>query len=241
MALIGGAAAMGFSRAAGSQQSATLVIGFLSSRAPSESSDDLAAFRRGLADAGVIENRDVAIDYRWSPQPDGLRSLAVAFVERPVGLIFASDSQAIRAAMAATAVIPITFVTGSDPVDAGYVTSLNRPGGNVTGVTFLTKQIGAKRLSILHELVPHASSIAMLANPANANAEAEIRDVQDAARTLRLDLRILKAKAEDDFGSISSELVQQHVDGLLIGTDPFFDGQRDRLVQLAASRALPTI
>jgi putative ABC transport system substrate-binding protein len=237
--LLGGAAAA-WPLAAGGQQPAMALIGLLSGT----HQDDrwLSAIRQGLKEAGYIEGRNVAIKHRSADgQFDRLPGLAAELVADPVALIIAVAPPAAVAAKAATAAIPIVFTMGTDPVDLGLVSSFNRPGGNVTGVNFLVTTLAAKRLELLHELVPSAVVVGFLTNPTNPASEAQTRDVQDAAHALGLRLPVLNASSENDIDAAFSSFVQQRVNAIFVGADAFFLARRDQLVGLAARHAMPAI
>jgi putative ABC transport system substrate-binding protein len=236
-----GAAAAG-PTAARAQRSTMPVIGFLGSRASGDDPQLLAAFHRGLKEVGYVEGQNVAIDYRFADnQYDRLPTLAADLVQRQVALI-AANGPAARAAKAATATIPIVFTAGFDPVEIGLVTSLNRPGGNITGVTILDVELGPKRLDLLHEFVPAARIIAVLVNPADpVRAEAVSTAVQTAARRLGLQSNVLQASSERDFDAVSASLLQMPVDGLVIGGDTFFNSRSKQLGALTLRHAVPTI
>jgi putative tryptophan/tyrosine transport system substrate-binding protein len=238
MTLIGGAAA--WPLVARAQQSATPVIGFLHS---GSASPPHAGFRQGLNDAGYRDGRNVVIEYRYAEgQYDRLPALAADLVRRQVVVLGASGGvHTPLAAKAATATIPIVFAIGSDPVKFGLVASLNRPGGNVTGVSFFTAELEPKRLGLLHELVPRLDAVAALVNPTNANAENQTRELKEAARTLRLQLHILNASGERDFDAAFASLIQLRAGGLVVASDPFFFGRRQQLIALAAHHAVPAI
>jgi putative tryptophan/tyrosine transport system substrate-binding protein len=237
--LLGGAVA--WPLAARAQQPATPVIGFLSSRSADDSVRVVAAFRQGLAETGYVESRDVVIEFRWAEgQLDRLPALASELVHRPVAVI-AALGESGYAAKAATTTIPIVFGSGGDPVELGLVTSLNRPGGNVTGATFLTAQLGAKRLGLLRDLVPGADVVALLVNPNTAVGRVQTRDVQEAARALGQNLIVLNGGSDEGIEASFATLAQQHVAALLVGGDPFFDTRRDRLIALALQYRVPAI
>ena len=239
--LVGGAAAA-WPLAARAQQPAMPIIGFLNRASLETSEEGVRAFRQGLSDAGFVEGRNVAIEFRWAHgQNDRLSGLAADLVRHGVAVIAAiSDSSAV-AAKAATATIPIVFTGGNDPVRLGLVASLNRPGGNLTGVTNLNIELGQKRVQLLHELLPKSIVVALLVNPTNAVAEIQSKDLQAAARTLGLQLRIANASAERDFDATFATLSQEQVRGLVIGTDGFLVSQSEQLAALTVRYALPTI
>jgi ABC-type uncharacterized transport system substrate-binding protein len=219
------------------------VIGFLSSESPDLFASRLRAFRQGLSETGYVEGRDVAIEYRWAEdQNDRLPALADDLVRRQVTVITANGNASVRAAKAATPTIPIVFRVAADPVEVGLVASLNRPGGNLTGVASLSAELGPKRLELLHELVPTATIIALVVNPANpTNAETNTKDLQAAARTLGLQLHVLHASTERDFDTVFATLVQLRARGLVIGSDIFFTIRSEQFAALARHHAMPTI
>jgi putative ABC transport system substrate-binding protein len=226
------------------QQPAMPVIGFLSS-VPFETRRDhrFIAFHRGLNEAGYVEGQNVAIEFRSADnQLDRLPDLAADLVTRRVSVIVAIGGDiSARAAKAATTTIPVVFVTGFDPVATGFVASLNRPGGNLTGVSFLVVLTVAKRLELLRELVPTATTIGMLVNPNNSNTKSVTGDAQTAAKTLGKKLVVVKAATEHDFDTAFSNLVQEKVDSLLVETDPFLLDRREQIVALAARHTLAAI
>jgi putative ABC transport system substrate-binding protein len=238
--LLGGAAA--WPLAVRAQQAVMPVIGFLNAGSPEAYAPYVTSFRRGLREAGYVEGENVAIESRWaSGQYDRLPEMAADLVRRPVTVIVA-NTPASQLAKAATTTIPIVFVTASDPVQAGLVQSLSRPGGNVTGATTLTLEVGPKRLELMHELVPMATTLALLINSTNpVLAETELRNVEAAARTLGVQLHVLNASTEHDFDKVFGTLVQLRAGGLVIGPDPFFNTQQEQLAGLSLRHAVPAI
>jgi putative ABC transport system substrate-binding protein len=241
--LLGGAAT--WPLGAHAQQSAMPVLGFLSSGWPESGPNmqNMAAFHAGLKESGFVEGKDVTIDYRWAQgQFDRLPALAAELVARPVNVIFALGTPIpARAAKAATRTIPIVFSYGGDPVADGLVASLNRPGGNVTGATFITAALGAKRLELLRELVPNAATLGVLVNPKNQLAETQLNDVHGAARTLGQPVYVVNAASEGEFETAFASLMRQGVGALLVGTDSTFFNRRARLIALAARYSIPAI
>jgi putative ABC transport system substrate-binding protein len=226
------------------QQPAMPVIGYLGSTSADLGSGRLRAFRQGLSEAGYVEGQNVAIEYRWADdQNDRLPALAADLVRRQVTVIALPNSTpAAQAAKAATTTIPIVFQVGTDPVAMGLIASLSRPSSNLTGVTSLNVELGSKRLELLHEIVPTATSIALLVNPTNpALAEALSRDVQAASGRLGLQLHILHASTERDFDAVFATLAQLRAGGLVIGTDPFLTSRMEQLAALALRHAVPAI
>jgi putative tryptophan/tyrosine transport system substrate-binding protein len=239
--LVGGTAVAG-PLAARAQQPAMPVVGVLGGTSPDSLGDQLQAFRQGLSEMGYVEGRNVALEYRWAEDHnDRLPMLAADLVRRQVTVIATFGSPAALAAKAATTTIPIVFQAGVDPVAMGLVASLNRPSGNLTGVTTLGSELGPKRLELLHDLVPMATNIALLVNPTNPDAEAQSRSAQAAVGTLGLQLHVLRASAERDFDSVFATLLQLRPSALVIGADPFFINRREQIGALALRHAVPAI
>jgi putative ABC transport system substrate-binding protein len=227
--------------AAWAQQPKMPVIGYLSPGSP-EFDTRLTGFRKGLNETGYVEGQSVAIEYRWAQgQYERLPALAADLVSRQVAAIVTVATAATLAAKAATSTIPIVFAVGVDPVEFGLVASLNRPGGNMTGVTILSARLSAKRLELLHELVPNASVIAVLVNPTNPFAEPQTREVRDAARSLGLQLEFQSASTESEIDAAFGALGELRAGGLFVGSDPFFEYHRTQIVALVARRAIPAI
>jgi putative tryptophan/tyrosine transport system substrate-binding protein len=238
--LLGGAAAA-WPLTARAQQAAMPVIGFLSSASPQSYAHVVAAFRQGLKEVGHVEGQSIAIEYRWAEgQYDRLPLLAAELVRRQVAVIATSSTPAAIAAKAATTTIPIVFEIGYDAVDVGLVASLNRPGGNLTGTTNLGVEVSAKQLQLLHELVPTATTIALLINPTNRMlAEALSRDAQPAAGKLGLQLHVLHASTELDFDIVFATLAQLRANALIIGADSFLISRSEQLAALVVRHAIP--
>jgi len=224
------------------QQSAMPVIGFLDPTSPDKYAPFVEAFREGLREVAFIEGHNVAIEFRWADgQYARLPEMAAELMRHKVAVIVATGITAARAAKAASSTTPIVFNTGGDPIKFGLVTSLSRPGQNVTGVASLGKMLVAKQLEVLHELVPRADAIAFLVNPNNAVAELDTSDVQAAANTLGKKLVVVKAGTKDDLNEAFTAIIEQHGGALVVQTDPFLLGQRDQIVALAAHHAVPAI
>ena len=242
IALLGGAATMR-PFAAHAQQPAMPVIGFLNNTSPAANIDLLRAFHQGLKEIGFVEGENVAIDYRWADsQLDRLPALATDLVRRRVAVIVTTGGvTAASAAKAATATIPIAFVVGEDPVRVGLVASLARPGGNLTGINFLVSELGAKRLGLLHELVPTATRVAVLVNPSGPNAEPTAKDVEPAGRAMGLQIRFFNASTSGEISATFAAFARERLDALFVGADPYFTSRRIQIVQLAARHSVPAI
>jgi ABC-type uncharacterized transport system substrate-binding protein len=240
VSLLGGAAA--WPLAARAQQPAMPVVGFIRTTSADDSVKLVEAFRRGLGEVGYVEGRNVVIEYRYAQgQIDRLPALAADLVTRRVAVLAATGGTvSARAAKVATSTIPIVFTTADDPVKVGLVGSLSRPGGNVTGVSLFNARLGAKRLALLHELLPAATTIAILLNPTNPDSEDEAKDVQEAARSLGLQIIVLNASTENEIDAAFTKLVEQRVGALMLGTDTFFTSQRPRVATLSTYLRIPT-
>jgi putative tryptophan/tyrosine transport system substrate-binding protein len=238
--LLGGAAAA-WPFAARAQQPAMPVIGFLNSASPGGYVPMVAAFRQGLKEAGYVESQNVAVEYRWAEgQYDRVPLIALELVDRRVAVLVA-NTPGVLAVKAAITTTPIVFTTAGDPVQIGLVGSMSRPGGNVTGATNLGFELTSKRLELAHELVPTASVIAALINPANSSAEPQLRDLQAAARTLGVQLHVVHASSERNFGMVFANLAELRPGALVIANDGFFISRNEQLATLAARHALPAI
>jgi len=239
--LLGGAAA--WPLAARAQQAALPVIGWISSRGPGESDYLVAAFRQGLKETGYTESQNVSLEFRWAEgHYDRLSAYAVEFARRPVTIIVTTGGDpAAQAAKAATSTIPIVFVSGSDPVKVGLVSSLNRPGSNVTGIHLLLLGLGAKRLGLLHELMPMANPIGVLVNPNFADAQTQLSDVEHAAQSLGLILVMKNARTELEIDTAFAAFAQQKTGALLVVSDPFYASRRGQLAALALRHAMPAM
>ena len=240
ISLLGGAVA--WPLAARAQQSAMPVIGFLSARSPEESAHLVAAFQSGLADNGYIAGQTVLIEYRWAlGQYDRLPTMAADLVRRPVAVLATVGGEpAAMAAKTETSTIPIVFAM-DDPVKQGLVESFNRPGGNATGMAVLSPDLEAKRLGLLHELVPQASTIGVLLNPNFPPAQHQLEEVQIAAQATNLQILALRASTDRDIDEAFDRLIKQRIPALSVASDPFFDTRRDKLIGLAARYAVPAI
>jgi putative tryptophan/tyrosine transport system substrate-binding protein len=239
--LLGGAAAV-WPLTAHAQQPAMPVIGFLHARSPDDAMPQVAAFRRGLAESGYIEGQNAIIEYRWARgRYDTLPAMAAELIRLPAIVLVAGSEPAALAAKAATSTIPIVFSIGSDAIKLGLVAGYNRPGGNSTGVSMFTAALEAKRLGLLHELLPQAATMGVLLNPNYSLAENQLRDVQDAARSIGVQIHILWASTDDEIDAAFETLSEQRIAALLQAADPFFDTRRGKLVALVARYAVPTM
>ena len=238
--LLGGAVA--WPLAVRAQQPAMPVIGYLHAGSPGPFVPLMAVFRQSLAEAGYVEGRDVAIEYRWAEgQYDRLPAMAAELVRRRVAVIVASPIPAAVAAKSATTTIPIVFYVGGDPVELGLVASLNRPGGNATGVNYFVAELGSKQLELLHELLPTAVRVGLMVNPTNENVEGSTKDVTAAAATMGLQIDIVQASDSREIEAAFATLVRNRADALVIGADPFFTSRRLQLATLATRHAIPAI
>jgi putative tryptophan/tyrosine transport system substrate-binding protein len=240
--LIGGGAAA-WPLAAGAQQTAIPIVGFVRITTPEDSAHLVAAFRAGLNEAGYVEGQNVRIEYRYAlNQLDRLPAIMSELIGHGVSVLAATGGTISgRAAKAATTTVPIVFTTGDDPVRAGLVASLNRPGGNATGVSVYAARLGSKRLALLHEMVPSASPIAILVNPTNPDTEDEAKDIQDAAQGLGVQVFVVRASKADDLESAFTTLAQHEARAVIVGGDTFFTSRRSQISLSAARRSLPTM
>jgi ABC-type uncharacterized transport system substrate-binding protein len=229
--------------AARAQQAAIPVIGMLNSSSPDADGERMRAYRLGLSETGYIEGRNVTIEYRWADgQNDRLPSMATDMVRRGANVIVTGGTPATLAAKAATATVPIVFILSTDPVEAGLVASLHRPGGNLTGVTGLNVELAPKKLELMHELLPKAAIIGLLINPTNViAARNETRAVQAAAQRIGVQLHVLHASTQPDFEPVFSSLAQLRADALVIGSDLFFTSRSKQLAALTVRHAVPSI
>jgi putative ABC transport system substrate-binding protein len=242
--LLGGAATAPLlsPRAAHAQQPTMPVVGFLHVRSSDNSMPQVAGFRRGLAEHGRVEGQNVTVEYRWARgQYDQLPAMAAELVRQPVAVLIVGTDAAALAAKAATSTIPIVFSVGSDPVKLGLVASFNRPGGNATGMNILTTMLEAKRLGLLHELVPYAANIGVLLHPGAPNAEGQSRDVKEAARAIGVQIQDLWASTDREIDAAFDTVAQQRIRALAVTANPFFDTRRDRILALASRHAVPAM
>jgi putative ABC transport system substrate-binding protein len=239
--LLGGAA-VAWPVAARAQQAAMPVIGFVNAGSPKGYARPLAAFVKGLGETGYVEGHNVAIEYRWAEgQYDRLPAFVADFVRRKVNLIAGTSTQGALAAKAASSSIPIVFTTSGDPVQLGFVTSLSRPDGNITGAAQLNVEVAPKRLELMHEVLPTAANIGLLVNPTSPSAEPVSQGLQAAAATLRLKLHVLNASSEQDFATVFATLSQLQVEALVIGPDTFFTSRSEELAAFAVRHRMPAI
>jgi ABC-type uncharacterized transport system substrate-binding protein len=237
--LLGGAA-VAWPLAARAQQPAMPVIGFLGPTSPEVFSDRIRGFHRGLKETGYVEGENLTIAYRWAEgQFDRLPALMVELVRRQVAVIAAGASSAALAAKAATTTIPVLFIIPEDPVALGLVSSLARPGGNMTGVNLLSTEVAAKRLELLRQMIPRAARIAVLINPADAKAESTLRDVDTAASTIGMQIQVARARTIGEIDAAFAAFAGERPDALFLGADPFFTSRRIQLANLASRHAIP--
>ena len=238
--LISGTAALAVSARA--QQPSLPVIGYLESASQGQFADLIPAFRKGLSETGYIDGQNVKIEYRWAEgQYDRLPTLTAELVRDHATIIFTTALISAQAAKGVTTTVPIVFVSGPDPVQFGLVASLNRPGGNLTGITLFTSTVGAKRLQLLRELLPAATTFAFIVNPSNTRADSDVEEMETAARALGQQIIVAKAGTDRDLETAFATLAQRSIQALVIGGDPFFNGQAQQLVALASHYAIPTV
>jgi putative ABC transport system substrate-binding protein len=239
--LLGSAAAVS-PFVARAQPGAIPVIGFVRNTAAADAKHLIAAFRQGLRDTGYVEKQNIAIEFRWSEgRNDQLPAMVGDLVSHPVAVLVAANISSLVAAKAATANIPIVFVTGDDPVQLGLVDSLNRPAGNVTGISFYSGTLGSKQVELLHQLVPAATLMGMLANPHNPGTDGQVTVAQTAAKAFGLQMQVAMVTRPADLVPAFARFAEQHVSAILIGGDALFNGQRNHIAQLASRYVLPTI
>jgi putative tryptophan/tyrosine transport system substrate-binding protein len=240
--LLGGAAAS-WPIAARAQQSTMPIIGYLSARSSDDTTHLVEAFRRGLKETGFIDGQNVAVEYRWALGEYGrLPAIAAEFARRPVAVIVATGGEpAALAAKTATSTVPIVFSIGGDPIKQGLAASFNRPGGNSTGITLLTNQLAPKRLGLLRQLVPQATTIGFLLNPSYGPSEDQVKDAEEAARAMGQQIQILRADTDDEIDGAFETVTRRSIPALAVAAAPFFDTRRAKLVALAARHAVPTM
>jgi putative ABC transport system substrate-binding protein len=235
-----GGATVAWPLAARAQQPVMPVIGYLDSRSPEGVADRLRGFRQGLKESGYVENENVTIVYRWAEnRPDRLQELVTDLVRRRVAMIATAGPAPTFAVKAASTTIPIVFLVGDDPVRLGLVTSLSRPGGNMTGINLLNAELAAKRLELLRELVPRATRVAVVVNPADVLTETQLKDVEAAARTMGVQIQVFNADSSAEINTAFEAIGRERPDAIFVGTTPFLNGRRVQLAQLAAFHRLP--
>jgi putative tryptophan/tyrosine transport system substrate-binding protein len=238
--VLGGAAS--WPLAARGQQPSLPVIGYLEGASQGQFADLIPAFRKGLSEADFIDGRDVRIEYRWADgRYDRLATLTAELISGHASLIFTTAFVSAQAAKAVTTTVPIVFVSGPDPVQLGLVASLNHPEGNLTGVSLFTSTVETKRLQLLHELLPEATTVAFIVNPGNTRADSDIQEMETAARALGQQIIVAKAGTERDFEAAFATLARRSIQALVIGGDPFFNSQAEQLVALAGHYRVPTV
>ncbi len=242
-ALAGAAAASILRPLSARSQSPAATIGFLNAQSADTLAFAVRAFRHGLSESGFVEGRNVAIEYRWGEgHDDRLPALAAELAERRVAVIASTGGDpAALAVKKAAGSLPAVFVIGGDPVGLGLVESLNRPGGNMTGITQITVELDPKRLEVLHELMPGIAAVAVLRNPRNANAERQVQSLQMAAATIGVTLRFVTASTESEIDTAFATLAGMHVGALMVASDPFFNGRREQILPQAAGLKVPTV
>jgi putative ABC transport system substrate-binding protein len=238
-----GSAAATWPRVAHAQQPTISVIGYLSARSIQSDAPFVAAFRSELGAQGIIEGKNIQIEYRWADNDQSrIQSLAIDLINRKPAVIVAGGGAVVPLAIKKlTSSIPIVFITGADPIKVGLVTSISRPSGNVTGVSFLATQIVGKRLELLHEMIPNARAIAVLVNPTNPDWANMSRDLEQAERAVKFSLKIFRASDENDIDNAFAEMGRQNIDALLIGGDNYFNAMRRKLATLALRQSMPAM
>jgi putative tryptophan/tyrosine transport system substrate-binding protein len=240
--LLGGVAAA-WPLSARAQQATMPIIGYLSARSPDDTTHLVEAFRRGLNETGFIDGQNVTVEYRWALGEYGrLPAIAAEFARRPVAVIVATGGEpAALAAKTASSTVPIVFSIGGDPIKQGLAASFKRPGGNSTGITLLTNQLEPKRLGLLRQLVPQATTIGFLLNPSYPPSEGQLKDAEEAARAMKQQIHILRADTDDDIDAAFETVTRRSVPALAVAAAPFFDTRRAKLVALAARHVVPTM
>jgi putative tryptophan/tyrosine transport system substrate-binding protein len=225
------------------QQPPMPIVGYLSTRSPDDSSNSLAAFRRGLAEAGYMEEQNVTIEYRWAlGEYERLSKLAAELAGMPLAVLVTTGGElSAQSAKAATSATPIIFTIGTDPVEAGLVASYGRPGGNVTGITILSSPLEGKRVSLLHELLPHVNSMALLLNPNNPAANSQLIEAERAAQAADMAMHVFRANNDSDIEMAFRTIGQQQIRALAVAGAPLFDTRREKLIALSAQHSLPTV
>jgi putative ABC transport system substrate-binding protein len=238
--IVGSAAVWSFSARA--QQPSMPLIGFLGPASPVEYAPLVTAFRQGLGEAGYVEGKNAAIEFRWAEgKYERMQALAGELMQRPVTVIAGMSLPAARAAKAATTTIPVVFVDGGDPVEDGLVDNIAHPSGNLTGVTVFNPELGKKRLELLHEVVPKVNQIGILANPGNPNGRRQTKDALEAAQKMGLQLKVLVASNDQELNAVFATLGEQHVDALTVAVDAFLNSRRERIITLMAEHAVPAM
>jgi putative ABC transport system substrate-binding protein len=236
--LLGGATAWPIAARA---QQASPLIGYLGVGPPASQASTVAGFRQGLSEGGYDEGRNATIEFRWAGEYDALPEFAADLVRRRANVLFMNSPSAVRAAMAATTTVPIVFIMGEDPVEEGIVSGLNRPGGNVTGVSDYSNQLAGKQLGLLRDTVPAARLVGLLVNPTHPHADADTREAQAAAAAIKWDLRVFKAAPNGELETAFQAMVQLGVGALMVNVDPYLSAQRESVIALAARYAIPAI